>query len=105
MESLRQTPYETVSEIENFEIRRFKSNFQDHELDWHRDREDRLVRPTEGFGWFLQIDDRLPVQLLIGKSYYIPAGVWHRTIKTNAATDLVVEIHKKGVNGNPSSPR
>jgi hypothetical protein len=54
------------------------------------DREDRLVKVIEGKSWKLQIDNTLPVELEVGKEYYIPKMTFHRIIKGDS--DLILEI-------------
>lgn len=73
-------------------IRTFAANVDADELVWHRDREDRVVRVLSSEGWFLQLDDELPVELKQGNSYGIPKNSWHRVLRKNNCRDLVVEI-------------
>lgn len=83
-------PYEDLEISEKSKIRIFESNVDSGELHWHRDREDRIVEVLEGNGWLLQLDNQLPVKMEIGKKYFIPEGVYHRTIKGNG--DLKIKI-------------
>jgi len=83
-------PYEDLEISEKSKIRIFESNVDSGELHWHRDREDRIVEVLEGNGWKLQLDNQLPVEMEIGKKYFIPEGVYHRTIKGNG--DLKIKI-------------
>lgn len=83
-------PYEDLEISEKSKIRIFESNVDSGELHWHRDREDRIVEVLEGNSWKLQLDNQLPVEMEIGKKYFIPEGVYHRTIKGNG--DLKIKI-------------
>lgn len=83
-------PYEDLEISEKSKIRVFESDVDSGELHWHRDREDRIVEVLEGNGWLLQLDNQLPVKMEIGKKYFIPEGVYHRTIKGNG--DLKIKI-------------
>lgn len=83
-------PYIDSEITKNSKIRVFESNIDSGELHWHRDREDREVEILEGKGWLLQLDNQLPVEMEIGKKYFIPEGVYHRTIKGNG--DLKIKI-------------
>lgn len=85
-----EVPYqETINEKNR--VRVFTESVEDGELKWHRDREDRIVKVIESNRWFLQIDNELPVELIVGESYFIPKGEYHRVIKGNG--DLKVSIN------------
>jgi hypothetical protein len=71
-----------------FTIRTFSGKIDSTELVWHRDEHDREVTPLENESWFVQLDDRLPIQL--DRTVKIPAGMWHRLIKGKG--DLTVKI-------------
>ena len=71
-------------------IREFESATPASELVWHRDREDRCVYVKKGNGWQLQLENKLPVSIITGESYFIPKNTFHRLIK--GREDLVVEI-------------
>lgn len=75
------------------QVRKFGSKTRSDEFYWHRDREDRLVKPISGEGWLLQLDNELPIDIFSKCSHYIPSGVWHRLIRTKHATDLIVQVH------------
>jgi len=76
--------------IGEYFVRTFKNDVDDNELVWHRDHEDRYVKIVEGKGWELQIDNELPVELEIGKEYFIPKKTFHRIIKGSG--NLIVNI-------------
>lgn len=71
-------------------IRKFSADTNPEELVWHRDRNDRYVTVTEGKDWYIQLDNQLPIKLVEGHVYYIPAHNYHRIIK--GSTCLVLEI-------------
>jgi hypothetical protein len=83
-------PFEQKQISENKVQRRFLKTVNKSELVWHMDREDRLVKVIEGKSWKLQIDNTLPVELEVGKEYYIPRMTFHRIIKGDS--DLILEI-------------
>ena len=73
-------------------IREFSSSVDSEELVWHRDREDRNVKVRIGKGWQLQMENKLPFDLIPGENYYIPRNTYHRVIK--GKSNLVVEIRE-----------
>ena len=81
-------PYQDLEITEKSKIRIFESNVDSGELHWHRDREDREIEVIEGNGWMLQLDDELPVKMKIGNKYFIPEGVYHRTIKGDGSLKI-----------------
>ena len=81
-------PYQDLEITEKSNIRIFESNVDSGELHWHRDREDREIEVIEGNGWMLQLDDELPVKMKIGNKYFIPEGVYHRTIKGDGSLKI-----------------
>lgn len=83
-------PYQDSKINDNEKIRVFTHDVDSGELMWHRDRNDRIVEILESDGWKLQLDNELPVDMLVGKKYFIPEGVYHRTIKGKG--NLVIKI-------------
>jgi len=84
-------PYKEIQISENKKLRFFHSDvLNESELEWHRDRENRLVEVIEANGWCFQYDNELPIQLQEGDKLFIPKEHFHRVIKGNG--DLVVEI-------------
>jgi quercetin dioxygenase-like cupin family protein len=88
-------PYKDVPFDENSFIRTFSESLDDEELIWHRDKKDREIRVLKGTGWFLQYDNQLPIEMIVGESYFIKAETYHRVIKRQ--NNLVLEIKEKGV--------
>lgn len=77
---------------DNIKIRKFAADVDSAELVWHRDACDRTVKVIQSMGWYLQMDDELPVELVQGETYTIEKEKWHRVIRKNAASELVLEI-------------
>lgn len=88
MESI---PYKEYKDGEFF-IRSFECNIPDEELKWHFDDENRIIIPTKGTGWKIQLDENLPEDLIIGNEYFIPVDVYHRIIK--GSEDLEIKLWK-----------
>lgn len=82
-------PFEELRK-EGSVIRKFSENVGSDELHWHRDREDRTVRPLGKNDWLFQRENQLP-EPIVGE-IKIKAGEWHRIIKGSG--DLQVEIHR-----------
>ena len=79
------------SQIEgNLYLREFEESVDIDDLEWHRDREDRIVEVIGDTDWQLQMDNELP-KVMTGK-LFIPKEVWHRIIRGNG--DLKVRITK-----------
>lgn len=77
---------------DDIKVRRFSAEVNQDELVWHRDAKERLVKVIEAHGWYLQMDDELPEVLVQGRCYSIPKEKWHRVIRKNDASELVLEI-------------
>lgn len=88
-------PFEVLRVSPQLEIRKFDHSVNPDEMKWHRDAEDRIFRLVSGHGWLFQLDNQLPVPIKLNESYFIPAGMWHRAIKTPGAEDLVIQLHKR----------
>jgi len=73
-------------------IREFSADVASDELVWHRDRADRRVKVRSGEGWQLQLENRLPKNLVPGEVYFIPKNTYHRVIKGQQR--LVIEIEE-----------
>ena len=55
-------------------IRKFSKGVSSADLEWHRDRQDRVVEVINGNGWMLQMDNQVPTEMVSGKSYFIESG-------------------------------
>ena len=84
-------PYKDIINDNAF-IRIFDNTIDPIELMWHRDLCDRTIQVLEGSGWQLQLENKLPIQLNSCNNYFIPKLEWHRLIKTNNSSDLIVKI-------------
>ncbi len=82
-------PY-TEEKNENVIKRTFSNSVDEHELTWHRDKKDRIVKLLSESDWLIQFDNELPKKMNINETITIPKNVYHRIIKGN--NDLVVEI-------------
>lgn len=74
-------------------LREFAQDTDSHELVWHRDKKDRIVRVIEGKEWKFQFDNMLPIVLHEGQEIFIPKETFHRVIKGNG--NLKIEITEK----------
>jgi len=74
-------------------LREFSKDLNSEELNWHRDKEDRLVEVKKGNGWYLQMENEIPVLMSEGLKFRIPKYTWHRIINKNRA-NLVIEVRK-----------
>ncbi len=83
-------PYVDIDSKDDVTIRVFSKDVDDHELMWHRDKEDRLVESLEKTDWMVQLDNELPKPL--NQEVFIPKGIWHRAIK--GSNDLTLKIKK-----------
>jgi hypothetical protein len=83
-------PFEEREKSSSHSVRVFKSDTEQDELKWHRDREDRIVETVGNTDWMIQLDNELPKP--IEGLVKIPRGVWHRVIKGTG--DLTVRIDK-----------
>jgi len=62
------------------------------EFEWHRDKQDRVIRILEGQGWQLQYNGELPIELIEGEQYHIPAMMYHRVIR--GTKNLIIDIQE-----------
>ena len=83
-------PFKETSLGNNEFIREFDDDVDSHELEWHRDKEDRIVEVIENIDWLYQSDNQLPV--LLDQKIFIPKETYHRVIKGNGK--LIVKITK-----------
>lgn len=83
-------PYNETVISKNVVQRMFDKDADSSDLCWHRDREKRTVEVIEGEGWSLQLDNCIPMRLVIGRQYNIPKEQYHRLIK--GKTNLVLNI-------------
>ena len=72
--------------------RYFSNDIDFDELVWHRDKRSRKVKVMSGYDWFLQFDNQMPIELVVGQTYNIEKGSYHRLMKGDKATDLWIKI-------------
>lgn len=75
-------------------IRTFSQDTPSEEFKWHRDAENRIIRPLQETDWKIQLDNQLPV--VIKGLMEIPAGIYHRVIKGTGNLHLEIEMAPKG---------
>lgn len=83
-------PFKETSVGDNQYIREFSNDVDNHELEWHIDREDRIVEVIENNNWQVQLDNELPK--LLKDKLFIPKETYHRVLKGNGK--LIVKITK-----------
>lgn len=83
-------PFQETKLSDNEFIRVFNQNTDSGEFMWHRDREDRIIEPTEPTDWKIQIDNELPK--VVEGEVFIPMGVYHRLIKGTG--NLKIKLQK-----------
>lgn len=76
--------------LERYVVRTFSKDVNEEELIWHQDRQNRTIHILSGDKWKIQLEDNLPLDLQIGKEYYIPKLTYHRVIKGEG--DLVIRF-------------
>jgi hypothetical protein len=84
-------PYKEIK-INNSILREFNKETDSKELVWHRDRNDRDVRVLAGEGWHIQFENCLPRKMKVGDYINIEALTYHRILKEDECTNLVLEI-------------
>jgi quercetin dioxygenase-like cupin family protein len=85
-------PYKDRKLTETSKIRVFKSDVDSGELQWHRDREDRLIEVVQGEGWKFQMDNQLPIELTEGQVLLIPEGTYHRIFRGTSDLELKIDF-------------
>lgn len=86
----------TDYELEGDTYRLFEvSQIQENELEWHRDKGDRVVTVLEDGNWYFQFDNGLPFRMTPGLSILIKDGVYHRIHKGD--DDLIIKIKDENV--------
>jgi len=83
-------PFKETHIKDNLYLREFEESVDIDDLEWHRDREDRIVEIIGETDWKLQMDNELPKKLK--DKVFIPKEVWHRVIKGTG--ELKVKITK-----------
>lgn len=71
--------------------REFKSDVDENDLVWHRDKRDRTIESMHITDWMIQFDNELP-QIVEG-TIDIPKEVYHRLIKGTGNLTLKIKEH------------
>lgn len=88
---MKKNPYNEITLGNNQYIREFDKKVNSHELEWHLDKEDRIVDVVSNKGkWMVQLDNELPI--LLKNRIFIPKETYHRVIK--GKDKLIVKITK-----------
>jgi hypothetical protein len=83
-------PYTEIDVGDNNFIREFKSDISSDELEWHLDKEDRIIEVVNNDGgWEFQLDNSLPI--LLKETIFIPRETYHRVIKGKGALTLRIQ--------------
>ncbi len=83
-------PFKETHIQDNLYFREFEESVDVDDLEWHRDREDRIVEIIGDTDWQLQMDNQLPIRMK--GTFFIPKETWHRVIKGSG--ELKVKIVK-----------
>ena len=83
-------PFKETSIGNNQYVREFNNDVDTHELEWHIDKEDRIVEVVENNNWEVQLDNEL--HKLLKDKLFIPKETYHRVIKGDGK--LIVKITK-----------
>lgn len=83
-------PFKETHLNDNLYLREFEESVDVDDLEWHRDREDRIVEILGETDWKLQMDNELPK--IMSGMLFIPKETWHRVIKGTG--ELKVKITK-----------
>ena len=87
-------PFDIVGGRDGFTERVFYKETNPLDLQWHFDEIDRVVVVEDGLGWQFQFDDELPFDIGPESIIEIKANRYHRLIKNETATDLLIEVHE-----------
>ena len=87
---MKDLPFKETFVGNNQYIREFGTDIDNHELEWHIDKEDRIVEIIENIDWEIQLDNELPK--LLKDKLFIPKETYHRVIKGDGK--LIVRITK-----------
>ena len=85
-------PYVEERISANTFYRIFNKEVVNEELVWHRDHSTRVITIIEGEGWYLQLDNQLPIEMKIGDVINIPAYTYHRIKR--GITDLKIYVEE-----------
>lgn len=86
--------YEQENIKPNVFKRTFKSDVDNSELVWHRDKKNRIVEVLNDSDWMLQMENELPKKLKKGDLIFITKESYHRVIKGNGDLEIVIREEK-----------
>lgn len=93
-------PYTQIEKNE-FIIRTFDNNTEEHEFVWHRDKSNRIVIPLDCQGWKFQFDNELPQKIKPFSPIIISKNMYHRVIKGDSILKIYIlevdEIPDSGI--------
>lgn len=78
-------PYSDSVKTNNSWVREFAPDTDSHELVWHRDKNDRIVKVLDGVGWVFQMDEDVPREIRKGDTLYIQKETYHRLFKAGSS--------------------
>ena len=76
---------------DGFYVRTFSEDLIEEDLQWHWDKESRIVVCESDTDWLFQYDNQLPIKLQKNKPIYISEGEYHRLIKGTGNLTLKVK--------------
>jgi hypothetical protein len=86
-------PYNDKIINESEFIRKFEDGISNDHLVWHRDKTSREIFVLDGSDWYLQLDNELPKQMEVNKTYFIHSLVYHRILNPNRVkSPLILRI-------------
>lgn len=89
-----------VYEQENISPNKFKRTFRsdvdNSELVWHRDKKNRIVEILNDNDWMVQMENELPRKLKKGDILFIPKESYHRVIKGDTNLEIII-IEEKNI--------
>jgi quercetin dioxygenase-like cupin family protein len=80
-------------ESSEYTLRVYVEDVEEEKLVWHKDPRNEYFKVIGGRDWKLLIENNLPMNLEIGKFYYIPREVAHKMIK--GKNNLILELQEK----------
>jgi len=87
-------PYNDTKLTHKLFFREFSKKVDQGDLVWHKDKNNRNIRVVDGSGWYIQFENHIPRKLRVGESINIKAKTYHRILKENDCTNLVLEIEE-----------
>lgn len=88
--------YEQENISSNKFKRTFRSDVDNSELVWHRDKKNRIVEILNDNDWMVQMENELPRKLKKGDLLYIPKESYHRVIKGDTNLEILI-IEEKSI--------